>query len=572
VSLEILRAEARRRAASALEERGFLAGADDSWRGTVTAGGSTWRMRAMLPASFPDVLPEVFVEGEFGALAHVERNGKVCIAPSTGVLLDTTRPEDLVRDALDRATRVLSLSTEEHRRDRLTEFNAYWAVVSNNQLASICPVPLRLGEIPIASISGPTTLRLAAADAASATRWAERTGHRVTGWESAFALPLLSPLDPPPLNGVITVGEACRSIRDHIDPSAWEALEAWIAKSGLPAIVCMSQPVPPDGDSVVFAAHLPPPSGDNAKLWKNGFRPRHAPRRRQLAFASREVVDRWIVNRLDAPFLLKRGGGHPALLQKRIALIGCGAVGSPLATMLGASGIGAIQLVDKESLAAANLQRHELGAADMGRAKVQGLKERLHAKYPHISIDTHNGDVLSLLRSQPDVFDGYSLVAIALGDETAERRINQIVADRVPRVHVWLEPLGVGGHVLVTGFSGKNGCYNCLFRTDPEFGLVNVSALVAPGQDLQRTFAGCAGVFTSFGSVDAHRIATEACRQIMRVLQGIITEPQLTSWQGSRETILSEGHVLSERGKAFAEDTFQTTLLKGSVCDVCGNA
>jgi molybdopterin/thiamine biosynthesis adenylyltransferase len=570
--LDGVRAEARPQAEGALGQLGFQKRGDDTWAGALAGLGSiSWSVRVVLPDAFPDTLPEVFVEGAFGGLAHIDPTGKVCIAPSTGVLLDTKRPADLVADAIQRATRILSLSPEEHKRDRLQEFNAYWPQPPGMVLSSICPVPLIAGEICIAEVTGSTTLHLAASDIGSAEMWAHRTLRRVARSYSAFAMPLAAPIDPPTLGEIVALGQARRAIRRHLAADVSHALDGWLKGHGLPATILMSQPVPPDGDSVVFAARLPAPRGDNAKRWEHGFRRGRAPLSRQIAFAAREPVERWAVDRVDAPFIVKRGGGNPELLLRRVAVIGCGAVGSPLAIMLGASGVGGLYLVDCESLAAVNLQRHELGAADLGRRKVEGLQALLHAKYPHVEVTVHHGDVLSLLSDRPDAFDGFSLVVVALGDETLERRFNDLLRDRVPRVHVWLEPLGIGGHTLATGIPRKRGCYGCLFRDDPKFGLVNMSSFVEPGQDLQRTFAGCAGVFTPFGIADAHRAAAEASRQVVRMLRGEVPDPELTSWQGPRDAFLAAGAVLSSRGKAMIAGSSETQLLNGYGCNSCGD-
>jgi hypothetical protein len=68
----------------------------------------------------------------------------------------------------------------------------------------------------------------------------------------------------------------------------------------------------------------------------------------------------------------------------------------------------------------------------------------------------------------------------------------------MPRLHAWLEPLGIGGHVLATGVARSSGCFRCLFQTDTEYGLTNAASFVEPGQAFQRTYADRAGTFTLF--------------------------------------------------------------------------
>jgi hypothetical protein len=172
--LDGVRAEARPQAEAALAQLGFQKRVDDTWAGVLAGSGSiSWSVRVVIPDAFPDTLPEVFVEGTFGSLSHIDLTGKICVAPSTGVLLDTRRPAALVAEAIQRATRVLSLSPEEHRHDRLQEFNAYWPHPPGMVLSSTCPVPLIAGQICIAELNGSTALHLVASDIESAEVWAK---------------------------------------------------------------------------------------------------------------------------------------------------------------------------------------------------------------------------------------------------------------------------------------------------------------------------------------------------------------------------------------------------------------
>jgi len=152
---------------------------------------------------------------------------------------------------------------------------------------------------------------------------------------------------------------------------------------------------------------------------------------------------------------------------------------------------------------------------------------------------------------QPELLlSGVDAVVVAVGDETAERRLNRVLPPNLPRVHVWLEPLGVGGHTLVSGMS-RPGCYDCLYRKDEEHGLVNMSSFAEPGQYFQRTIAGCGGTFTPFGAMDAERGAVEAATSVTGLLLACAPKPYLHSWLSSSSAFVGSGHRLSPLGLAI---------------------
>ena len=68
---------------------------------------------------------------------------------------------------------------------------------------------------------------------------------------------------------------------------------------------------------------------------------------------------------------------HEVLKLKRVALIGCGSLGSKLGVMLARAGVGQFLLVDDDVLLPDNLVRNDLDWRDIGTHKVQALARRM---------------------------------------------------------------------------------------------------------------------------------------------------------------------------------------------------
>jgi molybdopterin-synthase adenylyltransferase len=223
-------------------------------------------------------------------------------------------------------------------------------------------------------------------------------------------------------------------------------------------------------------------------------------------------------------------------------------------------------------LTSENVYRHALGVSYVGMNKAAGMKEELGRRLPHVQIEFREEEVDEVLKKSPDFITGADLVIVALGDESLEMRLNDMLGRSAPRLHVWVEPLGVGGHVLATGVAG-GGCYRCLFEVAPSRGIFNRAAFAEPGQDFQKTFSGCAGMFTPFADVDADRAAVEAARVAAGMLLKEVPENLLISWRGTSGDFESAGFSLSPRGEAFGKgEQRRERRFVRSDCPSCGKA
>jgi molybdopterin/thiamine biosynthesis adenylyltransferase len=160
---------------------------------------------------------------------------------------------------------------------------------------------------------------------------------------------------------------------------------------------------------------------------------------------------------------------HGNLVDKRIALIGCGTIGSHLAKMLAQSGAGygkdsRLTLIDQQKLRAGNIGRHLLGLPNVGRAKAIAVAKMLTAMYPDLDAAGIEDDALRRLSS----LDDYDLVIDATGDEGVANALNaHFVKLRrdgkasPPTIFAWLFGNGAAAQALCTT-SLADACYRCL--------------------------------------------------------------------------------------------------------------
>lgn len=161
--------------------------------------------------------------------------------------------------------------------------------------------------------------------------------------------------------------------------------------------------------------------------------------------------------------------GQRRLLEARVALIGAGGLGSPLAQYLAAAGVGTLGIIDPDVVDLSNLQRQVLYAtADVGRPKVEVARERVAAMNPDVRVEAHavqltSENALELLGDYQVVIDGT--------DNFPTRYLSNDACVLLGKPLVHGAILRFDGQAAV--FDANRGpCYRCLFPEPPPPGSV----------------------------------------------------------------------------------------------------
>jgi molybdopterin/thiamine biosynthesis adenylyltransferase len=159
--------------------------------------------------------------------------------------------------------------------------------------------------------------------------------------------------------------------------------------------------------------------------------------------------------------------GQATLLDARVALVGAGGLGSPIAYYLAAAGVGTLRMFDDDVVERSNLQRqilHDEGR--IGQSKLQSAAQTIASFNPDITVEGH--EVRLDASNAAALLDGVDLI-IDGSDNLATRMVlnDAAITLRVPLVYGAI--FRFEGQVSVFWPSAPAGgpCYRCLFPETP---------------------------------------------------------------------------------------------------------
>src|SRR5881394_1938045 len=157
--------------------------------------------------------------------------------------------------------------------------------------------------------------------------------------------------------------------------------------------------------------------------------------------------------------------GQRRLKAARILCIGAGGLGSPSALYLAAAGVGTIGIVDFDDVDLSNLQRQILhGTKDVGRAKLESARDRLHDINPQIETELHKCRFSSENASQ--LVARYDVVVDG-SDNFPTRYLSNDVCVFARKPNVYGSVFRFEGQTTVFAPHLGGPCYRCLFPEPP---------------------------------------------------------------------------------------------------------
>lgn len=182
-----------------------------------------------------------------------------------------------------------------------------------------------------------------------------------------------------------------------------------------------------------------------------------------------------------------------ALKQCKVAIIGVGSIGAAVAETLALAGIGELVLIDHDRLEQRNLARHRLTDTDLGRYKVQAMRDYLAVRAPGVNVDPVPINILTETDVLRPIAANVDLVVCA-ADGVAARRTANHVARRAQTPLVLAAVLEDGAFGELIRVRPRTGCLYCLRLAQVAAGVMDPE----PGIDL------------GYGTGTAHRPMTAA--------------------------------------------------------------
>ena len=201
-----------------------------------------------------------------------------------------------------------------------------------------------------------------------------------------------------------------------------------------------------------------------------------------------------------------------ALARSTVMVVGVGSIGGAAALHLASYGVGRLLLIDPDRLLWHNLVRHVSSDRDVGRLKVNALKDQIVALRPDTEVDAHPLDVVSDADTIRGLLTGTNAVLCA-ADGVGPRRVVSHLARqaRVDAILACVLEDGAIGEVLRLRPWPNFGCLLCHRRHLAESG----------GLDPEPTLEAGYGPFTrpmaAVGG-DLHQVAAFAAKATVATL------------------------------------------------------
>ena len=508
---------------------------EDTYIFELAGKKNNWNISLWFREEFPYFLPSAkLLDTAFiGTIPHVNKAGTICIEESDTVLLDYERPRDIIEAYLKDAVKLLERAKLKIYQDELfDEYEGYFGLTQ--KVNSFYYAQDKLERI---------SMRIVYKEGKNQQNYAIPIllygRHQMPPKEfsninmlsslqeiSIIHLPLNQPVFPPSNTGSITA-EYIEKIKKNITKSNQHKLQKLLEKKQ-------------DKKQFFILISMPRTMGERSQLLLQ-FTAQNSLNHPLATFNNEWDITPYLINRHNKEYLLERGGANNSLENYKVAVIGCGSIGSEITSMIAKAGVGELTLIDKDGLEADNIYRHQLGGSYLnfmpnkktgtvkGNYKVNALATELNNALPYIKLNRKTVNFKEVI-SDADFLKS-DVVIVAVGSPTVSLQINkklkELGLNKV--IFCWNEAAGYGGHSLALDLT--QNCLECIYTSDDGFTIESHISLLKIGQNISKNLTGCAGVFTPFSNLDSIQTASLATKQCINLLVNNI-HSQALSWKG----------------------------------------
>lgn len=517
--------------------KGFVVG----WRVNIPAGSLELQeadhLVLAIDAAFPNSQPRVVAPaaGSDYNWPHVEQAGLLCLRSSKRA----APIADRVMTHLIDAEELLRFPETKRRQEFEREFAAYWSYRATNSFERArvwsLVTPGGVAREVTYFFDARYIRHVIADDKGALKRWLRNTGanpgdkHIYPTWLFRLSQPW-TPREFPETGDEITKLLPPDMVRKCLEPGLQSPFLFEVDTKTGPAFA-----------AVVLR-------GAEHREVMRGFRHiSKVPPARIVNSYSTRPVERCEVARVDGAWVHGRdhASSYASVKNRKVAVIGCGAIGAAVARLLAQAGVGEQIFVDADSLTTANVSRHPLGMFHVGFNKASGLQEHLRRELPHLTFEhAYQRRFERLAPKELDQLANADLIVSAGIDFDGEAALDRwrcALARPPAHLSTWVEAYAAAGHAVLL-----NGRASILAGFDdeerPNFRLTDwandAGALIVE--------AGCGNTFQPHGVIDLHPTVGMAAGLALDMLLGKVPASCRRVWMGDPAVVEVHGGTLRE--------------------------
>ncbi len=248
-----------------------------------------------------------------------------------------------------------------------------------------------------------------------------------------------------------------------------------------------------------------------------------------------------IVDRSDDSWLTGREHNktYKKISEHKVAIVGCGSVGSSVSRLLLQSGIRKMMLWDDDLMKSENSSRHLLGFDSVYKNKALALASRLREEFPNAYIEAFNEDWTEDSKNNQKIAEADIIVSCTAHWNTEQQLIKRQSEDILGAiVFAFVEAHAMAGHVIVNQVDSN--AFNSWHITEGKY----IGALKYPATDwkenTRKRIAACAGEFQPYGAIPLTNLHALTARTVIDLIMARFSNESFAYSYLGREAELLE--------------------------------
>ncbi len=428
------------------------------WEGDVVYEGEKYKLRIEYPFNYPYMRPDIFVLSETGEVlmdfetSHQYKDGRLCLFTNDGSPNDW-KIEYTVKDVIDRFKNFLEDRTKPEFEDKHTSYFSRYYGQKDTEIIVIIPNEFRdfiirnkYGMCNIAKLANLDGFFYIITQLESTENKENITIEQTDLWKSVRRGPdiirgawCFIGKPSPSFNNIKTNKSLCKMIKRKI-----KSLPSF--DNHFPMLIVYKK-----GkiySSVGYWMDLN--RNDFYKKLPIYFDCEFKDLRQDIFKRTKNVI----------------GAGLTILRNKTVICIGLGSIGSTIALELAKSGIERFILYDPDIIELSNLSKHICNIEDIGRFKVNAVKDLLKKRNPGVDVKCHansplnQGEIKNFINYLKNNED--TLIITSIAEHEEESIINELAVKNAVTV-IYVTALGKAEYGRIFRvIPKKTACYECI--------------------------------------------------------------------------------------------------------------